>query len=49
MNAVNMTSGSAGAMDKRSGILYPLMLIAAIAVTPGLFRRWRLFRRRGRA
>lgn len=32
MNAVNMTSGSAGAMDKRSGILYPLMLIAAIAV-----------------
>lgn len=32
MNAVNMTSGNAGAMDKRSGILYPLMLIAAIAV-----------------
>ncbi|HEY7658057.1 MAG TPA: hypothetical protein VH881_14410 [Burkholderiales bacterium] len=32
MNAVNMTSGSAGAMDKRSGILYPLMLIAAVAV-----------------
>jgi hypothetical protein len=32
MNAVNMTSGSAGAMDKRPGILYPLMLIAAIAV-----------------
>lgn len=32
MNAVNMSSGNAGAMDKRSGILYPLMLIAAIAV-----------------
>jgi hypothetical protein len=32
MNAVNMTTGNAGAMDKRSGILYPLMLIAAIAV-----------------
>lgn len=32
MNAVNMTSGNAGAMDKRSGILYPLMLIAAMAV-----------------
>lgn len=32
MNAVNMTSGNAGDMEKRSGILYPLMLIAAIAV-----------------
>ena len=32
MNAVNMTLGRAGAMDKRPGILYPLMLIAAIAV-----------------
>lgn len=32
MRSVNMGSGNAGAMDKRSGILYPLMLIAAIAV-----------------
>lgn len=32
MNAVNMTSGNTGAVDKRSGILYPLMLFAAIAV-----------------
>lgn len=32
MNAVNMTSGHASDMDRRSGILYPLMLIAAIAV-----------------
>lgn len=32
MNAANVTSGNGGAVDKRSGILYPLMLIAAIAV-----------------
>lgn len=32
MNAVNMTSGNAGTVVKHPGILYPLMLIAAIAV-----------------
>jgi len=32
MNAVNMTSGNAGTVAKHPGILYPLMLIAAIAV-----------------
>jgi hypothetical protein len=32
MHAVNMTPGSAGAVAKHPGILYPLMLIAAIAV-----------------
>ena len=32
MSAVNMTSGHAGTVVKDPGILYPLMLIAAIAV-----------------
>ena len=32
MSAVNMTSGPAGTVVKDPGILYPLMLIAAIAV-----------------
>jgi hypothetical protein len=32
MNAVNMTPGNAGTVVKDPGILYPLMLIAAIAV-----------------
>ena len=32
MDAVNLTSGNAGAVAKHPGILYPLMLIAAIAV-----------------
>ncbi|MGH6692039.1 MAG: hypothetical protein ACREF4_15325 [Gammaproteobacteria bacterium] len=32
MDAVNMTPGSTGAAVKDAGILYPLMLIAAMAV-----------------
>ena len=32
MSTVNMTSGNAGTVVKDPGILYPLMLIAAIAV-----------------
>jgi hypothetical protein len=32
MDAVNMTPGNAGTVAKHPGILYPLMLIAAIAV-----------------
>jgi len=32
MDAVNMTSGNAGTVAKHPGILYPLMLIAAITV-----------------
>lgn len=32
MDAVNMTPGNAGTVVKHPGILYPLMLIAAIAV-----------------
>lgn len=32
MNAVNMTPGAAGAAVKDTGILYPLMLIAAMGV-----------------
>jgi hypothetical protein len=32
MDAVNMTPGNAGTVAKDRGILYPLMLIAAIAV-----------------
>jgi hypothetical protein len=32
MDAVNMTSGNGGTVAKHPGILYPLMLIAAIAV-----------------
>jgi hypothetical protein len=32
MDAVNMTPGNAGTVVKTPGILYPLMLIAAIAV-----------------
>jgi len=32
MNAIDMTSGNAGAVEKHSRILYPLMIIAAAAV-----------------
>ncbi|MGH8660199.1 MAG: hypothetical protein ACREUB_00370 [Burkholderiales bacterium] len=32
MDAVNMTQGNAGAVEKNARILYPLMLIAAAAV-----------------
>jgi hypothetical protein len=32
MNAVNMTPGTAGAAVKDTGILYPLMLVAAVGV-----------------
>jgi len=32
MDAVNLTPGNAGTVVKHPGILYPLMLIAAIAV-----------------
>lgn len=32
MDAVNMTPGNAGTAEKNARILYPLMLIAAVAV-----------------
>lgn len=32
MDAVNLTPGNAGAMEKQTRILYPLMLVAAAAV-----------------
>jgi len=32
MDAVNMTPGNAGTVEKHPGILYPLLLIAATAV-----------------
>ena len=32
MNAVNMTPGTAGAAVKDTGLLYPLMLVAAVGV-----------------
>ena len=32
MDSVNLTPGNAGTVTKHTGILYPLMLIAAIAV-----------------